>query len=193
MTSKVLTFAANKKVYTMLNLLRIGKKNYLLFFEQIKIAHACMCIVALLMLLASSSFAQSNQTEVKIFQEAFGLEKKAAIANFMKLDESAAAFWKIYDEYEFERKKIGSERIEIISDYAKNYTNLSEEKILELYKRTQAVKKSFDKLQTTYFKKMKREIGTSKAAQFWQLEGYFNSLIQANIYTQIPFIGENKK
>lgn len=38
---------------------------------------------------------------------------------------------------------------------------------------------------------MKKEVGASKAAQFWQLETYFNSIIQAEIYTQLPFIGEN--
>lgn len=146
----------------------------------------------LLMLTASSAVAQSNLTELKIIQETLGLEKKVALANFMKLEESEKGFWKIYDEYESKRKKLGSQRIEIIADYANNYANLSDEKLNELFKRTQAVKKAFDKLQETYFKKMKKEIGTSKAAQFWQLENYFNSIIQAKIYAQIPFIGEYK-
>lgn len=145
-----------------------------------------------LIISTSASFAQSYKTEVEIVQEVFGLEKKVAVANFMKLEESEKGFWKIYDAYEVERKKLGSERIEIISDYANSYPNFSDEKLNELFKRTQTVKKAFDKLQETYFKKMKKEIGTSKAAQFWQLENYFNSIIQAKIYTQIPFIGEYK-
>lgn len=142
-------------------------------------------------IISAASFAQSPQTEVEIIQEAFGLEKKVAVANFMNLEESAEGFWNIYDAYELKRKKLGKERIRIISDYAKSYPDISDEKLLALFKRTQSLKKSSDKLQKTYFNQMKKEVGVSKAAQFWQLEGYFNSIIQANIYTQIPFIGEN--
>lgn len=147
----------------------------------------------ILIAFAHKAFTQSTQTEVEIFQGEFGLEKKLVVANFMNLKESAEGFWLIYDEYEAERKKHGKERIQIISEYAQSYPNISDENILELFNRTQAVKKSFDKLLKTHFKKMKKEVGVKKAAQFWQIETYFNSLIQANIYSQIPFIGENTK
>ncbi|WP_375583226.1 hypothetical protein [Cyclobacterium xiamenense] len=142
-------------------------------------------------MISTSVVAQTAQTEVEIIQEAFGLEKKIAVANFMNLEESALNFWTIYDEYEGKRKKLGKERIQIISEYADSYPNISDEMIQELFNRTQSIKKSFAKLQKTYFTKMKKEVGINKAAQFWQLEGYFNSIIQADIYTQIPFIGEN--
>lgn len=144
----------------------------------------------ILIVVTSTAIAQSVQTDVEIIQEALGLEKKIAVANFMDLEASAEGFWTIYDKYEAERKKIGKERIQVISEYANNYPNISDEKIVELFNRTQAVKKSFDKLQKIYFKKMKKEVGVQKAAQFWQIETYFNSLIQAHIYSQIPFIGE---
>ncbi len=147
----------------------------------------------LLTLVASSAFAQSYRTEVEIIQEAIGLEKKVAVGNFMKLDKSAESFWKIYDEYEVKRKALGKERIEIIADYAQRYPTISDDEILALFKRREQMKKSMDKLQRSYFKRMSKEVGVSKAAQFWQLENYFNAIIQANVYSQIPFIGENIK
>lgn len=146
--------------------------------------------IVLFSFLSSTFFAQSGQTEVEIIQEAFGLEKKMAIANFMDLGEDAESFWAIYDEYEAERKKLGNARIKVIEDYAANYANLSDEKILELFKKTSSVKKSLAKLQKTYFNKMRKEVGVGKAAQFWQLENYFNAMIQAQIYSELPFIGE---
>jgi len=147
--------------------------------------------VVLFTAISSTLSAQSARTEVEIVQEAFGLEKKVAISNFMDLGEDAGSFWVIYDEYEAKRKKLGNERIEVIKEYAANYPDISDEKILELFKKTNQVKKSFAKLQQTYFNKMKKEVGVSKAAQFWQLENYFNAMIQSKIYSQIPFIGEN--
>ncbi len=145
----------------------------------------------ILTIVAYSSFAQSARTEVEIIQEAFGLDKKVAVADFMELGEAAASFWEIYNEYEAERKELGTNRIQIIADYARSYPTISDEEILMLFKRTKALKKSFAKLQETYFNRMRKEVGTSIAAQFWQLESYFNAMIQAEIYSQIPFIGEN--
>jgi hypothetical protein len=78
----------------------------------------------------------------------------------------------------------------VIGQYAFNKKNIYHENILELFKKTSVVKKSFAKLQKTYFNKMKKEVGVNKAAQFWQLENYFNAMIQAGIYSQLPFIGE---
>ena len=74
----------------------------------------------ILAVFASASFAQSFQTEVEIIQEAFGLDKKVAVANFMQLEENADRFWEIYDQYEAERKQLGTNRIQIIADYAKS-------------------------------------------------------------------------
>lgn len=152
-----------------------------------------LTMLIVLTLSINLTFAQSAQTEVEIFQEVIGLEKKVAIANFMKLVEDAQNFLEIYDEYEAKRKELGLERIKVIADYAVSYPNISDEEINALFKRTNAFKKSFAKLQTTYFKRMKKEVGVSKAAQFWQLETYFNSIIQAKIYSQLPFISENLK
>lgn len=144
----------------------------------------------LVILVGYTSSAQSAQTELEIFQEAFGLDKKVAIANFMKLGDEEESFWTIYDEYEAERKKLGNQRLNVISRYVNSYPEISDEEILELFKSTKVVKKSFAKLQETYFNKMKKEVGVSKAAQFWQIENYFNAMIQASIYSQLPFIGE---
>lgn len=137
-----------------------------------------------------ASFAQNAQTEFEIIQDAFGLDKKAAVANFMELGEDANAFWTLYDAYEAERKKLGKQRIQVIAQYAQSYPSISEEELMELYQRTEKIKKSFAKLQDTYFKKMKKEVGVSKAVQFWQLESYFSAMIQARIYNELPFIGE---
>jgi hypothetical protein len=149
-----------------------------------------LCLLVAL-ITANSSFSQSYQSDVDIIQAKFGLDKKIAVANFMKLGDDADSFWQLYNEYEEERKKLGKERIDVIIDYAANYPNIADDKILELYKRSTAIKRSFDKLQQTYFERMKKEIGVSKAAQFWQLENYFSSMVQATIYSEIPFIGEN--
>ena len=136
-----------------------------------------------------SSFSQSAQTEMEIIQDAFGLDKKMAVATFMKLGDEAADFWDIYDAYENERKEIGKKRIEVIVQYANSYPAISNEEILDLYEKTEDIKKANAELLDSYFKKMKEEVGLQQAAQFWHLENYFSAVIQVNIYAQLPFIG----
>lgn len=61
--------------------------------------------------------------------------KKALVAEFIKLDDAkSTAFWKIYDNYEVERKGLGQKRIALLLDYAENFNAMDESKTDELMK-----------------------------------------------------------
>ena len=52
--------------------------------------------------------AQSNAEEVDFLQSIIGGEKKAVVAEFIKVEgASKDAFWELYDAYETERKDLG--------------------------------------------------------------------------------------
>lgn len=143
-------------------------------------------------LLQISSFAQSDETQ--LIQSIWGLEKRAIVTEYMKFNETeATAFWPVYEDYQVEVKKLGAERMAIISDYANNLSNLSNEKadelVAELLKNNIAV----DKLQAKYYKKMKSGITSVRAAQFIQLEQYLQTMIRAEIQNNLPLIGELDK
>ena len=45
--------------------------------------------------------AQTNAEEIDLVQSVFGMEKKAIISEFIKVNDAQKdAFWKLYDEYE---------------------------------------------------------------------------------------------
>ncbi len=138
--------------------------------------------------------AQSNKEEVDLFQSIFGMEKKAIVAEFVQTEgEPGKAFWALYDQYESERKQLGLNRLELLNDYANNYTQMSDEKMDELVSRMIKQKNSTDKLVNKYYKKIKAASGSRTAAQFFQIENYFVSAIRLAIYENIPFIGELEK
>jgi hypothetical protein len=86
-------------------------------------------------LIALPSFSQTEKDEVAIFQNAFGIEKRTLIENYMKVDESKAAeFWKLYETYENSRRAIGLKRIQNITKYAENYENFTPESINAIMK-----------------------------------------------------------
>lgn len=135
--------------------------------------------------------AQSNIEEVKIFQELFGSEKKALVAEFIKLDGPAKdAFWTLYDQYETERKELGLARVDLLKKYAENYLTLDDVKTNEIMKEMISLASKHEKLITTYYNKINKAVGAKSAGQFYQLEGYFLSVIRVAILDEIPFIGE---
>ncbi len=151
-------------------------------------------LIAACSFLAFTSNAQSNTDEIALIQSAYGMEKKALIKQYMKLSSAdSAGFWSAYDAYEVERKEIGKKRISVITDYAKNYMNLTDEKATELINTSLDNQLEFSKLMRSTFAKMSKTIGGKKAAQFIQIENYLENVIRLEIADEIPFVGEMEK
>jgi hypothetical protein len=131
--------------------------------------------------------AQSNKEEVDLMQAAFGMEKKAMVEEFVKVDAAQKdAFWKLYDEYESARKDLGKERIDLLKQYADNYSKLTNEaadawtvKVIDLSKRT-------DALLVSYYNKIKKVTNPVVALQFYQVESYILSGIRLSLLEQLP-------
>ena len=132
--------------------------------------------------------AQSNKEEIELYQAAFGMDKKAVVAEFVKVDAAQKdAFWKLYDQYETERKELGKKRIDLLSQYADNFNKLTNEfadkwvvDVIDLGKKT-------DGLLASYYGKVKKATNPVVALQFWQVESYILSVIRFSILDEIPF------
>lgn len=143
------------------------------------------------MFISFAGFAQSNKEDVDLIQSIFGKEKKAIVAEFIKLEGAQNdAFWKIYDEYETKRKEFGKQRISLLERYANSYMTLDDVTTDKLTKEMMALGVNNDKLISTYYGKFKKASGIKSAAQFVQIETYFLSVIRATILENIPMIGE---
>ncbi len=137
--------------------------------------------------------AQSAKEEVDIMQAAFGMEKKAMMAEFVKVDAAQAdAFWKLYDEYETTRKAYGKERIDLLDKYVENYNKLTNEYADSWTKQVLSLQKKTDKLLVTYYNKIKKVTNPVVALQFFQAEGYILSGIRLSILEELP-VPELKK
>jgi hypothetical protein len=117
--------------------------------------------------------------------------KEDIVADFIKLEGAQKdAFWKLYDDYETERKQLGQKRIALLEKYAKNYMSLDDATTTQTIKETVSLAAQNDKLIASYHKKMEKAAGAKAAAQFYQIEAYFLSVIRVAILESIPFIGE---
>lgn len=151
-------------------------------------------ILLLVCVVTANAWAQSSvPDEIAIIQQAYGKSKQDVVKEYIKLSEpQALAFQPIYDAYEVQRKELGMKKIQILDDYATNYTTLSESKAAELTDANLKNTLDFDKLLLKTYGKMKNAIGGINAAKFVQLEQYLQVTIRGKIQDSIPFIDELK-
>jgi hypothetical protein len=142
--------------------------------------------------ISSGVFAQSTDKEdLDIIQGIYGKSKKELAVAYMAVPEAqAAAFWKIYDEFEAERKSLGKAKVAIIEDYAANYDNLSNEKADKIALAGLKNNMDYQKLFSKYYDKYKKAFGAVSAAKIIQFENYMQTTVQSEIQNAIPFIGE---
>jgi hypothetical protein len=131
--------------------------------------------------------AQSNKEEVDLMQAAFGMEKKAMVAEFVKVNDAQKdAFWKLYDEYETQRKDLAKQRIDLLEKYANNYDKMTNEFADKWAADVLSMTKKTDALIVTYYNKIKKVTNPVVALQFWQVEGYILSGIRLSILESLP-------
>lgn len=146
-------------------------------------------LIAITVFIASFAYSQSNKEEVDLVQAAFGMDKKAVVADFVH--PSAAqkdAFWKIYDQYETQRKKLGKKRIALLEQYANQYQKMTSEQADAWTKKVIDLQKKTDALIATYYGKVKSVTDGVVATQFYQIENYILTAIRAEVLEAVPFL-----
>ena len=139
--------------------------------------------------LSSFAYTQSDKEEIDLMQAAFGMDKKAVVADFVKPSATQKdAFWKLYDQYETQRKNLGKQRIELLKQYASQYQTMTAAqadawtmKVIDLQKKT-------DALIVTCYTKVKAISDGLVATQFYQIENYILTAIRAQVLQNIPFL-----
>jgi hypothetical protein len=149
--------------------------------------------LSLVLIASTVTFAQSKD-DVALIQSIYGKSKAEVVKQYLNLAEpQATAFEAVYDNYETERKTLGQKKIQIISEYAANYDNLTDDKADELTKNNLKNNIDQEKLLSKTYGKAKKVIGGKNAAKFIQLEQYLQVIIRGEIQDNIPFIDELDK
>jgi hypothetical protein len=153
-----------------------------------------LAIILLLALGYMNVKAQVSKDEVQLVQGIWGMQKRDIVIRYMNFSDSESVkFGPIYDAYMDEYKQLGADRINVIADYAQNYTHMTNEKADELTQKLLKNNAAIDKLQLKYYNKIKKDLSAMRAGQFMQLELYMQTMIRAELQSEIPLIGELEK
>jgi len=147
-----------------------------------------LMLLFIALFIAAGTYAQPSYEEIDLIQGMFGMEKKAMVADFVKIEESQkAAFWKLYDEYEAARKDLAKKRIDLFVDYSENYLKMTNESADTWTKEAVNLGKKTDGLLLTYYNKIKKLTNPIVALQFYQFEQYILTNIRLRILSELPF------
>ena len=151
-----------------------------------------LLIIALLFI--NVTFSQDYSIEeLKIFQNLFGVQKKAVYEENMNISGvNADTFWTLYNEYEVERKKIGEKKMELLMTYTTEVGTLTNAQADELLTQAANIRSSENNLIMKYVKKMRKSTNSLVAAQFYQIEHYITDGIRFSLLNSIEFINEKK-
>lgn len=118
-------------------------------------------------------------------------ERKLLISQGLALtpDESNA-FWPIYDRYMMDMKSAGDLRVKVITDYAANYANLSDDTARELIDDMLGYQAKVIKLRKSYLRKFRKAIPEVKLADFYQIENKLDAITNFILADQIPLVPE---
>lgn len=149
--------------------------------------------IVLILLMAFSFGTVSAQDytgeELEMIQEIFGDEKRTIIAeniNFEGVD--MEKFWKLYDDYEAQRKDIGKEKVKLLKQYTTKQGNMTALQAEEMLAQAAELRTAEDKLIMNATKRIGKISNPFVAAQFYQIEHYISDGIRFSILDSIDFI-----
>jgi hypothetical protein len=124
---------------------------------------------------------------IELMRRDLRAEKAEIVAKTMELTaEEEEAFWPVYEEYEAEVKRLGDERLAIITDYAEHYDTLTDEKAKELITRAIALEGQEHSLKERYLESFLAVLPAKVVARFFQVDARINTLIDLELSEQIP-------
>lgn len=156
--------------------------------KSVRYAICCCAALALLVATATPCFAQDKPADtMSIVRDAVKAKKRAFVALNMGLtDAESKAFWPVYEDYQQALKKINGRLGKLISDYAKDYDALTDQKAQQLIDEYLAIEKEMTKLQESYLSEFSAALPAKKVMRYYQLENKIKAVIHFDLARRIP-------
>jgi hypothetical protein len=149
---------------------------------------ALLALPAVVTAQTNEQFADMNDT-IEMVRDVTALERKAVITRNLGLSsEESTAFWPIYDDYAAEKKRVNDRQVKVITDYAANFENLSDELAMTLVNDSMKVQDDLLKVRKKYVKKLKKVLSPKTLARFYQLENKLDAVANVTMAQGIPLV-----
>ena len=107
-------------------------------------------------------------------------------------DKDGAAFWPIYQRYQYERSKLDDRRSAVIKEYAQKYPSLTDAEAKTMADQMLDCESRLAGLKKEYFKKFNRVLPALTVARFFQLERRIDLMIDMQVEGSLPPLAQAK-
>ena len=136
---------------------------------------------------------QNMQAYVDLMRKNVRQEKAEIMGAVMVLSaDDATKFWPIYSEYDAELTKLNDLRIENIKEYARVYNGMTDQKADGLIQKSLAYQRQRAELFEKTYTRIKQAVGAITAARFAQVEQQLLLIIDLQIASSLPVVGQDK-
>ena len=101
-------------------------------------------------------------------------------------DKDGAAFWPIYQQYEYERSRLDDRRVAVIKEYAQKYPKLTDAEAKEMAEQMMEYDSRLAALKKKYFKKFNKVLPAFTVSKFFQLERRIDLLMDIQVESSLP-------
>jgi hypothetical protein len=133
-------------------------------------------------------FADINDA-IEMIRDMVQLERKDIVTEELGLTgEESTAFWPVYDRYVAERDVVNDQLVKLVTDYAANYLNMSDETATTLVDDYFDVESDRLKVRKKYVREFGKVLPPKKLARFIQIENKLDTIVQVDLASEIPLV-----
>jgi hypothetical protein len=101
-------------------------------------------------------------------------------------DKEDAAFWPVYQQYEYERSRLDDRRVAVIKEYTQKYPNLTNAEAKAMAEKMLECDSQLAELKKKYFKKFNKMLPALTVAKFFQLERRVDLMMDMQVEASLP-------
>ncbi|MBV8631890.1 MAG: hypothetical protein JOZ83_13250 [Silvibacterium sp.] len=140
---------------------------------------------------ASEATDKNMQEYAELMRTNIRQRKAQIMAEVMQLSAAdAAKFWPIYNEYDTALDRLSDSKVANIQEYARTYNQMTNDKADELVHNMIVYQRQRAELIAAYYEKFKGKLGAITAARFIQVEDQLLLIIDLQIDSSLPIVGQ---
>lgn len=126
-------------------------------------------------------------TAIALVRANIQADRTTLITTEMNFNEKeAAAFWPVYEQYEYERSRVDDRRVAVIKQYTKKYPNLTDTEAKTMAEVMLDCESRQVELKKKYYKKFNRVLPALTVTKFFQLARRIDLMVDIQVEASLP-------
>jgi hypothetical protein len=101
-------------------------------------------------------------------------------------DKEGAAFWPVYQQYDYERSKVDDRRAAVLKQYAQKYPNLTNAEAKAMADQMLDCESRLAELKKKYYKKFNKALPALTVTKFFQMERRIDLMMDIQVEASLP-------